>query len=298
MLSFLPAPARGALAFALITINTLFWAVLLFPAAALKLIPVPAFRRMLSRVLIWISENWIACNNLSFALLNRVEWEFEGLSGLSREQWYLVISNHQSWADILVLQKMSNRRIPFLKFFLKQELIWVPVLGLAWWALDFPFMKRFSRAELEKNPSLRGKDLETTRRACARFKTTPVSVMNFVEGTRFTPAKRRDQGSPFRRLLKPKAAGTAFTLAALGKQMTKILDVTIIYPEGAVTLWQYMCGKARQIKVLVRALPITADIIGDYDNDEAFRARFQAWLNQIWQEKDELIAQSLARQSA
>ncbi len=66
----------------------------------------------------------------------------QGVDSLHQRGWYLVSSNHQSWVDILVLQRIFHGRIPFLKFFLKQELIWVPVIGLAWWALDFPFMKR------------------------------------------------------------------------------------------------------------------------------------------------------------
>src|SRR3546814_9530339 len=116
-----------------------------------------------------------------------------------------------------------NRRIPLLKFFLKQELIKVPLLGLAWWALDFPFRKRFTRAEIEANPSLKGKDLETTRKACEKFKEMPTSVMNFFEGTRFTQAKHDQQQSPYEFLLKPKAGGTAFALSAMdGKLATQI----------------------------------------------------------------------------
>ena len=120
------------------------------------------------------------------------------MDGLARHEWYLMTSNHQSWADILVLQKVTNRRVPSLKFFLKQELIWVPLLGLAWWALDFPFMKRYSRAQLEKRPELKGKDMETTRKACEKYAHYPVSVMNFFEGTRFTEEKHRQQNSPYR----------------------------------------------------------------------------------------------------
>ena len=62
---------------------------------------------------------------------------------------YLVLANHQSWVDIPVLQRVFNRRIPLLRFFLKRQLFWVPVLGLAWWALDFPFMRRSTRAEIK-----------------------------------------------------------------------------------------------------------------------------------------------------
>ena len=135
-----------------------------------------------------LAEGWIGTNNAMFRLMGSLPLDTRGLEGLSTREWYLVVSNHRSWVDILVLQAVFNRRIPFLKFFLKQQLIWVPFLGLAWWALDFPFMRRHSPEYLEKHPEQRGKDLDVTRRACEKFRLIPTSVMNFVEGTRFTPS--------------------------------------------------------------------------------------------------------------
>jgi 1-acyl-sn-glycerol-3-phosphate acyltransferase len=123
---------------------------------------------------------------------------------------YLVLSNHQSWVDILILQKVFNRRIPFMRFFLKQQLIWVPMLGLAWWALDFPFMQRHTKSQLQKRPELAGQDIAATRKACEKFLGKPVSIMIFPEGTRFTPAKHAQQQSPFQHLLKPKSGGMAY----------------------------------------------------------------------------------------
>ncbi len=294
MLHFLPAPIKGALAFVLIVLNTVFWSALLFPTAVLKLIPIPPFRRLVDSALIWISTNWISCNNLIIALLNRIEWDVEGLEGLSMDDWYMVLSNHQSWTDILVLQRTFNRRVPFLKFFLKQELIWVPILGLAWWALDYPFMKRYTKEEIEKDPSKKGKDLETTREACEKFKNIPVSVMNFVEGTRFTQSKHDKQQSPHRHLLKPKAAGIAFVLAAMGEQLHYILDVSIVYPDPGVSLWGFLGGRVRRIKVRVRTIPITEELLGDYFEDAEYREKFQNWLNGLWEEKDQLIESVLA----
>ena len=116
-------------------------------------------------------------------------------------------------------RKSLTAAVPFLKFFLKKELIWVPILGIAWWALDFPFMKRYSAAVLKKRPHLRGKDIEITRQACKKFKSLPVSIMNFVEGTRFTREKHDKQKSPFTHLLKPKAGGIGFVLSTMGEQL-------------------------------------------------------------------------------
>src|SRR5690606_32318802 len=177
---------RAVLALVAMFCNTLVLVPALYLLALLKLIPIEPLRVLLSRGLVVIAETWIAINNAIIAVFSSVRWQVEGLEGLSKKQWYFVVSNHQSWSDILVLQRTFNRRIPFLKFFLKQELIKVPLLGLAWWALDFPFMKRYSKAEIEKNPSLKGKDLETTRAACEKFQHFPTSVMNFLRSEEHT----------------------------------------------------------------------------------------------------------------
>jgi 1-acyl-sn-glycerol-3-phosphate acyltransferase len=231
-------------------------------------------------------------------LFNRIEWEVNGLTQLKKKDWYLVISNHQSWVDILVLQKIFNSKIPMLKFFLKKELIWIPFLGLAWWALDFPFMKRYSKKFLEANPHLKGKDLESTRKACEKFKQTPVSVMNFVEGTRFTPEKHDRQKSPFDRLLLPRAGGIAFVLGSMGEYLHNIVDVTIAYPGGVPTFWDYISGKTKKIIVDVDVFPVGEQLIGDYFNNDGYKQQFCEWLNQIWQEKDKKLDELILCESA
>jgi 1-acyl-sn-glycerol-3-phosphate acyltransferase len=289
------ATLRGILTMLLIVLNLLFWAIPLYLVAFLKLLPIPALRLRCARVLVRIAENWIGGNNLIFRLTQDIRWQVEGLEGIPRSEWYLVLCNHQSWVDILVLQMVFNRRIPLLKFFLKRELIRVPVLGFAWWALDFPFMQRHSREYLERHPEARGQDLEATRKACEHFSRLPTSVMNFVEGTRFTPQKHAAQDSPFRHLLKPRAGGTAFVIGAMGEIMHRMLDVTIVYPDGAPSLWDLCCGRVRQITVTIegREIPHWARQ-GDYQDDGEFRARFQAWLSELWAQKDARIAQRLA----
>lgn len=283
---------RAVLALVAMFCNTLVLVPALYLLALLKLIPIKPLSVLLSRGLVVIAETWIGINNAIITLFSSIRWQVEGLEGLSKNQWYFVVSNHQSWSDILVLQRIFNRRIPFLKFFLKQELIKVPLLGLAWWALDFPFMKRYSKAELEKNPALKGKDLETTRAACEKFQYFPTSVMNFLEGTRFTQAKHDQQQSPFRYLLKPKSGGAAFTLGAMSGKLETLLDVTIVYPQAAPkTMFAFLGGTISNIKVIIRQQVIPAWASqGDYENDAAFRERFQQWINELWIEKDALLA--------
>jgi 1-acyl-sn-glycerol-3-phosphate acyltransferase len=292
MLAFLPTFIRLPLALLLVALNVLVHASVLLLLAAIKaLIPVAAFRRWISRALVAIAEQWIAVNGVLFALVTRTRWHVDGLEGLDRGGWYLVLSNHQSWVDIPVLQKTFNRRIPFLKFFLKQQLKWVPVLGLAWWALDFPFMQRYTKQQLEAHPEWRGKDKQATRTACEKFRQSPVAVMNFVEGTRFTPAKHAQQQSPFENLLRPRAGGVAFVLEAMGDIFQSIVDVTIVYPHGKPTMIDLLADRIPEIRVHVRQLPIPQELLGgDYENDAEFRARFQEWISALWADKDESIA--------
>ena len=292
MLGFLPPVVRGAIAFVLLAINTLFWCTLLFAFALAKLVlPFQPVRKRVDPILNGIATLWVACNSGWMRLTQNTRWDVQGVEGLPYEGWYLVNCNHQSWVDIFVLQHLLNRRIPMLKFFLKQQLIYVPVIGLAWWALDFPFMKRHGKTQLRKRPDLRQQDTEATKRACEKFALVPTSVMNFAEGTRFTPAKHRAQASPYRHLLKPKAGALALALNAMGERFRSLVDVTIVYPAGQPTFWDFLFGRTPAITVRVRPLPIPAEFCaGDYAKDPAFRSQFQRWLDQLWEEKDVQIA--------
>ncbi len=290
------ANLRGMFALSVYTLNTLFWCVFLFAVAILKLIvPVEGFRCRCSAVLSFFAVRWIAVNNFNMHLISRTRIRARGIEALRAGNWYLVVSNHQSWVDILVLQNIFHRRIPFLKFFIKKELVWMPVLGLAWWALDFPFVKRYSRQTLARKPHLRGRDIEITRKACTKFCQLPVSIMNFVEGTRFTPAKSRRQQSPYRHLLRPKCGGIALVLNTMGAQMTSILDVTIVYPQGAPRFWDLLCGRLEEVRVHVREIPIHRVPQGDYFNDDDFQRVFQEWVNDLWLEKDTRIQITLKK---
>jgi len=278
---------RGLSALTVYTLNTIFWCSLLFPVALLKaLVPHAAWRRRCGVVLHFIAVRWIAVNNWNMRLISRLRCKAKGREALRAGNWYLVLANHQSWVDILVLQNIFYRRIPLLKFFIKKELIWMPLLGLAWWALDFPFVKRYSRETLARKPHLRGRDLAITRKACAKFRQIPVSIMNFAEGTRCTPAKQRRQDSPYRHLLRPKSGGTALVLNAMGDQLTSVLDVTIAYPQGAPRFWDMLCGRVNEVRVHVQELPIRKIPHGDYFENVDDRLRFQEWLNNLWEEKD------------
>jgi 1-acyl-sn-glycerol-3-phosphate acyltransferase len=285
MLSRLPAPLRGVLTATILGLNTLIISLSLVPPALVKLlVPAQAVRRVCDRLMNGLASLWVGNNNAWIGAVSPAPWDVQGIAGLHERGWYLVSSNHQSWVDILVLQRIFHGRIPFLKFFLKQELIWVPVIGLAWWALDFPFMKR------GKGSGARQNDLKTTREACEKFKLIPTTVINFVEGTRFTPAKHAAQQSPYRHLLKPKIGGLGIALAAMGEQFEALLDVTIVYPHGTPTFWHLLCGQIGAITVRVQQREIPAAVLGgDPMRDKAYRQRIGDWVDVQWRDKDGLI---------
>jgi 1-acyl-sn-glycerol-3-phosphate acyltransferase len=288
MLNFLPALLRGMIATLLLVLNVLFWPFIVFALSIPKLLlPFKPVRAFIDHILQWISENWISCNSGWMNLIQKTKWDVQGLEGLNYKGWYLVVSNHQSWVDIFVLQHLLNRRIPLMKFFLKHELIWVPVMGPVWWALDFPFLRRQNAEYLKKHPEQKRKDFETTRRSCEKFATMPTSVMNFLEGTRYTASKYMQQESPYKYLLRPKAGGIALALSVLGDKFNYLLNITIVYPDGIPTFWQFLCGKLKRVTVRIQKVEIPPHLLrGDYEGDEKYRTAFQQWVQDLWQEKD------------
>ena len=281
----------GCLAFLGYFFNTIFWATPLILLALLKLIPLPFSQKILSYLIDGCATCWVRVNTFNQLILSPLKIDVVNMPTLSKEQWYMVVSNHQSWVDIFILQRVFSHQIPFMKFFLKQQLLFVPIVGLVWWALDFPFMQRYSKAFIEKNPHLKGRDIETTHRACQKFKHKPVSMMNFVEGTRFSKHKATEQQSPYSELLLPRAGGLSFAINAMDGVIDTILDVTICYPDGIPSYWQFMCGEVTNIKIDIQSQQITAEMVGDYQGDLQFKKTFQAWLNQLWHRKAETLVQ-------
>jgi len=292
LLHFLPAPVKGVIASLVFFLNTLFWCLILYVLAVLRLIPAKSWQARCADVMVWVAETWTAGNSAEMALLHDMKWNIRLPDDLHRDRSYLVISNHQTWVDIVAIQHALNRKIPFLRFFLKDELRYVPLLGAAWKALDFPFMKRYSKDYLAKHPEKRGEDLKETKRACDKLRGKPISILNFLEGTRFTQKKHDQTKSPFQYLLNPKTGGIAFVIEAMGDQFDSILDITLHYPGGAKNFWSLFTGKIEEITIWVERIPIPRDILGgNYFDDEAFRARMQDWIHQIWLAKNERLTQ-------
>lgn len=276
--------------------NLAFWGGLVFLFGLVKLLPLGnRFRSIWNTIMHFF---FLSFGRLSVALIkvfNPIDVECAVHGELSKDKWYLIIANHLSYLDIILLIEFATHRIPAPKFFLKKELIWLPFVGLAAWALDMPFMHRYSRAYLEKHPERRGKDLETTKKYCEKFKAVPTTVINFVEGTRYTTKKHAAKQSPYQHLLPPKAGGVSFAMAAMGDLFTNVLDISLLYPENQKQpMVAMLSGQMTKIIIDVNVAPVpqVASLPAD---DEANKKRFmQDWLNNLWKNKDTTIANLLS----
>ena len=290
MLSFLPGPILAIVSLVLYTLAVFLLGSLFFILSIVWLItPVPVLRRKLKHFLFQFPSFWATSLRFTITLTTRTTISIEGLDNLQKDRSYLLIANHQAYLDIVVLQAYLDAYLPQIRYFMKQQLLWIPILGQACYLLGYPFMKRYSKKQIAANPDLKNKDLETTRKTCQRFKKMPITLANYVEGTRFTPSKRKKLKSPYQHLLRPKAGGVAFILSAMDKQIESIINVTIIYSERKHIDKTFLFGKMRSITIKVDTIPVTENLLGDYQNDPAFRENFQAWLNSLWAEKDQLI---------
>jgi len=281
---------KGVICFLLLILNTLFWCVFLLSLAVIKLIiPFESSKRIFTHLIILIGECWIFCNSLWIKAFHNPKWKVEGFEKLDKKNWYLSVANHQSWADIFILQSITNRKIPMLKFFMKDVLIWVPVIGLAWWALDMPFLKRYSEEKIKRNPELRGKDISSMKKSFNRFSRYPVSIFIFAEGTRFTKEKQDLQNSPFSSLLLPKPGGIGLTLSTM-PYINKMIDFSIKYESNKRSFWAFLCGEMNEATIKVNLIDIPQTLLGgEYSEDEIYRDDLKNWLYDIWQDKDRFL---------
>ncbi len=281
---------RGILSFLAVVLNTLFWCIFLLSVAVLKLlVPVEAWKRFCTKIIINIGECWIYSNGLWIKFLHRPELRVEGFESLDRSRWYLSVANHQSWADIFILQDITNRKIPMLKFFMKHVLIWVPVIGLAWWALDMPFLKRYTKEQIEKNPNLRGKDVKEMEKSFSKYSRYPVSIFSFAEGTRFTEEKKIAQSSKYNNLLNPKSGGIGLTLTTM-PYIKVLLDFTIHYESSRRSFWDFLCGRMSKVNVRVKEIQIPEYLLGkNYEEDIEFREELKSWMENLWSDKDQYL---------
>ena len=88
-------------------------------------------------------------------------------------------------------------------------------------------------------------------------------------------------------MLRPKPGGVDYVLQGMSERLSKVVDVTIVYPNGVPTFWEFLQGKCREVHIDIRqlALPELASI----DDDPQRKAALAQWMRNIWLEKDQLI---------
>ena len=282
---------KGVICFLILLTNTLVLATLMIPLGIIKfLIPIKSLRISFTKMIIKIGEIWISVNSIWVLKILNPNIKIDGFESLNKNEWYLTTSNHQSWADIFMVQMLTNRKIPMLKFFMKHVLIYVPVIGICWWALDMPFLKRYTKEQIKKNPNLQGRDFKEMRKSLNHYSLHPVSVFSYAEGTRFTHKKHTTQESPYNNLLKPKEGGMALALSVI-PSIKFLIDITIIYESPKRSFWDYLCGRLKNIKIFVKKIEIPKEFLNEkLAEDDRLRTNFKAWLNNIWKDKDDLIS--------
>lgn len=256
--------------------------------------------KLADQTIITAANRWIHTNNLLIdKVLPHKDWRIFLPKNLNPNGKYLLICNHQSWVDTSIIQYISEGRLPITRFFAKHELIYIPVVGQAFYFLDFPMMKRHTKAQIAKNPQLARRDLDEALRACQSLKNKPFVLLNYLEGTRFTAEKHTKQSSPYEHLLKPKAGGFALALSSLGDEIDGILDMTLVYPDGAPKYSDLWSGKLTRLSVDIEFISPNDELLtalkhGEYDTNQTIKHALYAWLDEIWQAKDKKISQRLA----
>lgn len=263
--------------------------------AGQKITPLKPLGDKADNAIVAVSNNWIAINNwLIDHVLPQKNWTINLPDRLDPNKKYLLICNHQSWVDTSIIQYISQDRLPLTRFFTKYELIYLPVVGQAFYLLDFPMMKRHTKAQIAKNPALAGQDLLEAERACRLLSKKSFVLLNYLEGTRFSAQKHADQNSPYRYLLKPKAGGLALALASLGESIDGILDMTIVYPDGIPSYDELWAGQIERLSVDIRFIDLPKDLLeklkaGQYQHNLDTKKQLHEWLHRLWQQKDERI---------
>lgn len=280
-------PIVGLVSFVFMSVNAFFWTLLVHLVSPLLFVKKPEYEALAEQSFDWLYNGWVASNEWWFQNILGVRWDLDTKMSADFDHWHLIIANHRSWVDVFVIFAQLRGRRPLPRVFMKQTLIWLPLVGTAAYIMGFPFMKRYTRAQIEKNPKLAGKDLATTKHSCRRLLKRPNSIMSFVEGTRFSEAKHQQQASPYACLLKPKAGGVSFILETMSQQIKHITDISVLYKQSKVTGWDLLCGRVGEVKVVVREVAIPETILStSYRASSKDKAHFFTWFNLYWKEKD------------
>ena len=231
----------------------------------------------------------VASITAALKILHKIEWDFQMPEDVNTDTWYIAMSNHQSWADIFILLAAGHKKIPLLKFFMKKELQWIPIIYLVHKTVDMPFLNRHSRAQIQSNPELKKVDFENAKIAAKRFSRNPSTAFSFAEGTRFTGQKHAEQESPYTNLLKPKVGALAIALSGMPKVNT-LVDFTVVYASKKRSTWDFLCGDLSKAKVVAKTYSLPENLKNrSFEEEDDYRRDFQTFVDAIWLEKEQAI---------
>ena len=292
MIAFLPSPILFVINLCLIVFNTILIATPILVLAIFRLVlPFNPIIRIIEKSNLFLYKIWVQINSFTIALTNKIDWQLDTATIPKIKNSCIIICNHQSWADIIMICHIFKGKIPVTKFFLKHSLIYIPFLGLACLGLGMPFLRRYSKQQLLKNPKLKYKDIESTNRACKHLIYSPSTLVNFVEGTRYTPQKAKLAKSSYEHLMPPKAASLGVALGQIGHDIDMLFNTTLRYPDNETDPFIDMLkGRLKTVYATVEPIKVTDNLVGDYLNEKQFKYSFTLWLRNLWEHKDKELS--------
>ena len=279
----------GILTFFVILIILSLWLIPLSIINIPRIIPNKSLKICLGSISNKMGNDAVASITSALRILHKLEWDFQIPQDVNTETWYVAMSNHQSWADIFILLAAGHKKIPLIKFFMKKELQWIPIIYLVHKTIDMPFLNRHSRAQILANPELKRVDYENAKKAAKRFSRNPSSAFSFAEGTRFTSKKHSEQESPYSNLLKPKIGALAIALSGM-PQVNTLIDFTVVYATQKRSTWDFLCGDLSKAKVVAKTYALPKNLKNrSFEEEDDYRKSFQTFVDAIWLEKQQTI---------
>ncbi len=298
MLHFLPFWILEIINIILLVFFTSLVSTLICIVAVIRIISCGFGHKLFIKTANFIMRCWLYSIKFTMWLTNDIKWSKNIAIKPEFNDSYVLVSNHLSWLDTLVVAAIFSNLRPVPKFFLKHSLLYVPFVGGACWGLDMPFLRRYPKSYLLKHPEMRFKDIETARQACEKFSGVPTMMAIFPEGTRYTKEKAEAANSTYEHLMQPKPTSIAVAIESLGMQFTKIIDLTICYPKNQNSPFHdFLKGKISNICIDIEEYPITEDLRGSYMTDKPFKRHFSSWLQNIWKNKDAKIGKMIEAES-
>lgn len=182
---------------------------------------------------------------------------------------YIIVANHYSWLDILVLYAtVFNARQAFV-FVMKRSLIKLPMIGIICWGLGHPLLYR---------GGARRKNLALLKAAAKKMVTYRHGMMIFPEGTRYTKVDKKPKS--YQKLLTPRTVGFEVLMKELGPTVP-VLDVTLVYSDHEHSIMDFLAGKFGHVSVVSQ--------LHHVESRDA-----ESWLLEQWVKKDQLIQSVLS----